>query len=172
MTRAIVKLTQGFEAAEDRVFLDVLLEGGVCHRFWLTQRLGGSLVPHLCQWLDDHLARTASGHHDLRLHHFEQRVAQSALRPDAAVAPAEAQSRIDSIDLDRDEAHVRITLKAAADAALDPATMTLDATQLRQWLGILRDLYRAAGWHTGMWPTWIGADATSASPTGLPLHLH
>jgi len=167
----IDKLTQGYDATEDRLFVDVRLGDGVARRLWLTQRLSGVLVHHLCRWLDEQLALTASGHHDTRLHRFEQQAAAAALSPERAVEPGQQPVLVHSVDLDRGEQAVRITFLAAGARPGDGPQMTLDAVRLRQWLGILRGLYDTAGWYTDVWPQWLGADR-KADAAGLPLHLH
>jgi hypothetical protein len=164
----IDKLTQGYDAAEDRLFIDVRLSDGEERRLWLTQRLAGVLVQHLCGWLDDQLAATASGHHDTRLHAFEQQAAAAALNPETAVAPASRAVLVHSVDLDRGSEAVRLTFRAAGEAT-GPA-MTLDATRLRQWLGILRALFEQAGWPTGVWPVWLGAQPGRATLPSTALH--
>jgi hypothetical protein len=164
----IDKLTQGFDAAEDRLFIDVRLSDGEERRLWLTQRLAGVLVQHLCSWLDDQLAATASGHHDTRLHAFEQQAAAAALNPETAVAPAKHAVLVHSVDVDRGNEAVRLTFRATGEAT-GPA-MTLDATRLRQWLGILRGLCAQAGWPTGHWPVWLANAPTSTGHPANSLH--
>lgn len=165
---AIDKLTQGYDAVEDRLFIDVRLAGGEARRLWLTQRLAGVLVQHLCAWLDEHLALTASGHKDTRLHAFEQQAAAAALAPDRAVEPGREATLVHSVDLDRGEQAVRLVFRAAG-AASGPE-MTLDATRLRQWLGILRGLSAEAGWPTGHWPAWL--DTSQGTPASVAMALH
>jgi len=167
----VVKLTQGYSAEEDRLFLDAQLADAEPQRLWLTQRLTGVLVRHLCDWLDQHLAQTASGHHDHRLHSFEQQSALAALQPDAAVAPGRHECRVDSIDLDRGSQAIRLSFKPA-DLANGVSCMTLDAIQLRQWLAILHELYGKAGWPTTVWPVWMSAPQRPAGAPVSTVQLH
>jgi len=164
----IEKLTQGYDAAEDRLFIDVRLASGEAQRLWLTQRLAGVLVQHLCAWLDEHLAASASGHHDARLHAFEQQAAAAALAPDKAVERGRDATLVHSVDLDRGEQAVRLVFRAAG-AAGGPE-MTLDATRLRQWLGILRGLSAEAGWPTGHWPAWLSPEVARSTLPSASLH--
>lgn len=167
----IERLTQGYDASEDRLFIDVRLTGGAACRLWLTQRLTGVLVQHLCLWLDEQLALTASGHHDARLHRFEQQAAAASLGPERAVEPGGEALLVHSVDLDRGEQALRLSFRAAGARPGDGPQMTLDPVLLRQWLAILRGLYAAAGWPTEVWPDWLG-DGTRGDLAGLPMHLH
>ncbi len=165
---SIDRLTQGYDASEDRLFIDVRLADGEAHRLWLTQRLIGVLVMHLCQWLDEHLALTASGHNDARLHAFEQQAAAAALAPDKAVEQGSEATLVHSVDVDRGEKAVRLMFRGAGQT--QGPDMTLDATRLRQWLGILRGLSAEAGWPTSHWPAWLSPEMARSTLPSTALH--
>jgi hypothetical protein len=164
----IDKLTQGYDAAEDRLFIDVRLQGGEARRLWLTQRLARLLVHHICAWLDEQLAATASGHHDERLHAFEQQSALAALAPEKAVEAAPTAALVYHVDLDRGAEAVRLTFRREDE--LTGPTMTMDAVRLRQWLGIVRSVFDQADWPTGSWPAWLAVQPGNAALPTTILH--
>ena len=57
---------------------------------------------------------------------------------------------------------------AALQEDIAKATLTVEAKQLRQWLGIVHVLWQRAGWPLALWPTWM--DERSPSDTAKPLH--
>jgi hypothetical protein len=51
------------------------------------------------------------------------------------------------------------------------AELTLQRQDRRQWLNILYDAWRAAGWPAGVWPEWMEAQA-APPPTASQARLH
>jgi hypothetical protein len=75
---------------------------------------------------------------------------------------------VHSVDVDRGEQAVRLVFRGAGQT--EGPDMTLDATRLRQWLGILRGLCAQAGWPTAHWPAWLSAEAARSTLPSAALH--
>lgn len=50
------------------------------------------------------------------------------------------------------------------------AGISLNATQLRQWLMILCEAYRKAGWPLDSWPKWIASSNNDSPKSRAALH--
>ncbi len=70
--------------------------------------------------------------------------------------------------MDRGDRAVRLVFRAEGEAS--GPEMTLDATRLRQWLGILRGLCTQAGWPTGHWPAWLSVEVARSTLPSAALH--
>lgn len=159
----IDKLTQGYDRVEDRISIDVQDTGGRVLRMWLTRRLGDALFGHLGQLLgaagvgrDPEFAR--------HLQVWEQQAAQSQLCGDEPVRWQGDAVLLTAVDLSRVEKGMQLTFKCPLAGVDRPvASVTLTDVHLRQWLGILHQLYAAADWPRDVWPQWF-AEAQQKPP--------
>lgn len=160
------RLTTEYVETEDRFRLCGEVGEGAPMVLWLTQRLLQRLLPPLFEGLEkEHAALPRA---DV-VHGFAQQKAQAGLARQAPVRAADAGALVTSIDLSRFDQALRLTFKGADGQA---ATLTMNATLLRQWLGIVYTGYRRAEWPLERWPDWMdeGAAAPAAAPSGAVLH--
>jgi hypothetical protein len=159
------RVTTEYVAAEDRIRLSGEAADGTTIVLWLTQRLLNLLAPRLTGGLE----RPDSAS-DTLLQGFAQQAAEASLSPQPAVevtTPA-ASWRVDAVDILSGPDGVALTFRSDEGPA---ARLTLATEPLRQWLGILRRQYQAAGWTDRVWPDWM-EDAVMAPtrPGATPLH--
>ncbi|MBW7901803.1 MAG: hypothetical protein H3C26_10015 [Rhodocyclaceae bacterium] len=166
--RQLQRITTEYVEAEDRIRLCGETESGETAVLWLTRRLLARLVPHLCDWL------TQSAGDDARaalLNGFAQQAAAGALVPQPPVrAAAEGGKRVvRSIDVTVGGAAVQLAFRCddGADAGL-----VLQATPLRQWLGILHAQCLKGEWPATDWPAWIAEGRLPVSAGGGAVVLH
>jgi hypothetical protein len=164
----IDKLTQSYDRAEDRISIDVQDASGRVLRMWLTRRLGDALFGHLGQLLAAAgVGRDAEFARHLQV--WEQQAAQAQLRGDEPVRWQGEAVLLGAVDLSRIDQGMQLIFKAPLAGVDRPvARVTLGDVHLRQWLGIVFQLYGAAGWPRDAWPHWFveaqQASTDSASP--------
>jgi hypothetical protein len=148
------RLTTQFVDNEDRIRLSGENADGEVQVLWLTRRLLDRLVPVLCE----QLAPGADTHAGL-LSSFKQEAAQSQLAPQEPVQATSAgtEALVTRIDMVRVEHGLRLTFFAQDSEA---AAIVMPELSLRQWLAILRDQFRIAGWPENVWPAWTDPGAT------------
>lgn len=174
--KSLKRFTTQYDPAEDRVCLTGADEQGQTLRLWLTQRLLNRLVPHLCEALEKQVAAstTRGMSQPLRSHikqSFAQQHARAALPLQRSVVPAAdaPQWRVETLDIKRTSRGVRLSFNGTAEA--EQAVLDLPTTALRQWLGIVFEQYRRAGWPVQVWPAWI--EEAAAPPVQAPaMALH
>lgn len=170
---ALRKFTTTYVESEDRLRLlceSAAADAGVAGIvLWLTQRMTNRLVQVLTQWLDED-AQGGSAF-DPALHNaWAQEAAARQLEPTppVAVAPDGLPCLVASVDLTREDDAYIVVFRPDAEHD-DPPFMRLSNTELRQWLGIVHGLYRAAGWPLAVWPDWF-EDRAAAAPASAVLH--
>jgi hypothetical protein len=164
--KKLERITTEYIEAEDRIRLCGKVASGVPVVIWLTQRLLQRLLPALLRVLE---GNSADVHHAEALQGFAQQVARAELKPQVPVqAGAGSAAWVAlSVDIATSAQAVSLTFR---DADGQAAMLMLEATPLRQWLGILRDLYVKAEWPCDVWPGWTREGALPA--TGLSAVLH
>lgn len=158
------KITTSYSEGEDRLRLDGEdAASGAALVLWLTQRLAGRLVRTLAQWLEQEdggkLAPLAPVERQL----WAQEAALQQWQPATPVlAAADApEFLVTSVDLAQDAGRYIVVFRGAAG---NPAPqLSFSSVELRQWLGIVRSLYRAAGWPQDPWPNWLAEPAAEAA---------
>lgn len=172
------RISTQYDPDEDRIRLTGTDDGGQTLVLWLTQRLLNRLMPHLCEGLEKMAAQpgkpSSAAGQDLRAHmeqSFAQQKAKAELPRQQPVVPVAdaAQWRVDTVDVKHGASGVRIVLKRAAEG--HQATLTLPTPVLRQWLGIVFEQYRRAGWSAQVWPAWM-EEAAAPAPKAVPGALH
>lgn len=160
------RVTTEYVPVEDRIRISGETADGATIVLWLTQRLLNLLVPRLTSGLE----RLDSAS-DALLQEFAQQAAEASLPPQPAVeatAPA-ASWRVDSVDILSGAEGAALTFRSEDGGA---ARLSMATEHLRQWLGILRRQYGAAGWTDRIWPDWMdeASRPITGSPASGPLH--
>ena len=101
-----------------------------------------------------------------------QQAALAALEPSAPVQAAqEAQAwLVHTVDVNTSAELVRLDFKSEAAGPVR-GRLVFAAQPLRQWLGILHDQCRRAGWPESAWPEWM-QQAQAQPPAGQGARLH
>ena len=171
---ALKKITARYDATEDRLVLHAEAADGQQVRLWCTQRLFNRLAKALVSMLDQELARStpAARVGGQQLHAMEQGAAQAQLGKQVPVAATEQEplsALLASVDISRRGPRFELTFKSAVEGV---ASVTLSATEMRQWLGIVHRLYGHAAWPTDHWPAWFKAAQSEAANPELAKSLH
>jgi hypothetical protein len=178
------RITTEYVDTEDRIRLSGEVEENVSIVLWLTQRLLAQLITHLLGLIEKQsldVVTTDSANPapaSSLMQGFAQQAAQAELAPEVPVqAPESAQSwlvlEVD-FSLNPEGALVLVFKRDAGKAAQQggedarKATLTVEAKQLRQWLGIVHAQWQQAGWPLTFWPTWM--DDQMPSDTASPVH--
>ena len=176
------RITTEYVDAEDRIRLSGEAEKNASVVLWLTQRLLSQVISHLLGLIEKQslkLANTDSsnpGPASSLEQGFAQQLAQAELAPEIPVkATAAAHSwlvlEVD-ITLNPKGTLVLVFKRETGNAPLQEgagkATLTMEAKQLRQWLGIVHSQWQKAGWTPTLWPTWM--DEQVPSDAAKPLH--
>lgn len=159
------RLTTSYSPEEDRLRLAGQLPDGTTVALWCTWRLLARLLPPLWTWAE-HQARHLPGAETYL--EFTQATAQAALEPSPPVEVGDqtASWLVTSVDLRLDEDAVTLTFRGQAGQAV---ALCLAEVPLRQWLGIVRDLFRHAGWPLHGWPQWLVQTEPLAAETAAVL---
>ena len=176
------RITTEYVDTEDRVRLSGEAEKDASIVLWLTQRLLSQVISHLLGLIEKqslNLANTDSSNPapaSSLMQGFAQQLAQSELASELPVqATAAAQSwLVLEIDITLSpEGTLALVFKretgsAATQEGAGRAILTVEAKQLRQWLGIVRSQWQKAEWPLTLWPTWM--DEQAPSDAAKPLH--
>lgn len=167
---ALRKFTTTYSEHEDRLRLaGEPAAGSAGIALWLTQRLTNRLVQVLTQWLDEDTRVSGRKSFAPELEHaFAQEAAARQLEPapPVDVLPDAPPLLVSSVDLSREADRYIVVFRGGA-ANEDAPFMRLSNTELRQWLGIVHGLYRAADWPLAPWPEWFDAGARGAHPSAV-----
>ena len=176
------RITTEYVDTEDRIRLRGEAKKDASIVLWLAQRLLSQVISHLLGLIEEQslsLANTDSGNPapaSNLMQGFAQQLAQAELAPELPVqTTAAAQSwlvlEVD-ITLSPEGTLVLVFKRETGNAALQEgagkATLTLEAKQLRQWLGIVHSQWQKAGWSLTLWPPWM--DEQASPGTAKPLH--
>lgn len=167
------RITTEYVDSEDRIRLCGEIAPNQTVVLWLTQRLLNRLVPHLLGWLEQQVGVSGAVGSDVRadaVNSFAQQAAVASMEHQSPVQAHSAQSAwlVHSVDVTVNPEVVRLTFKGQTRS--DPSAQTLEASvtmkalPLRQWLSILHEQCRRAGWvnaspeaANAVWPEWIQA---------------
>ena len=170
------RITTEYVDSEDRIRLCGESAPNLTVVMWMTQRLLNRLVPHLLGWLEQQTAvpcGVGAGVRTEVVNSFVQQAAMASMEMQAPVQANSAQSAwlVQSVDVTVTQAVVRLTFKGqpSSDQPVPSieASVTMQALPLRQWLSILHEQCRRAGWVPTspeaagpVWPEWIQARHT------------
>lgn len=169
----LTRLTTEYVPDEDRVRLAGETGPELAVVMWLTRRLLDRLLPHLLEWLVARGAGQAQaadrGYGEL-VQGMAQQSARAALpaQPPVDAARADLECLVRSVDVTADASFIRLGFALPDDA--EPITLDFEQQPLRQWLNIVHDRYRQAGWPMDLWPSWMTEAARPTEPAGAVLH--
>ena len=163
---ALTRITAEFVVQEDRIRLSGERAGAEPLAIWVTRRLLNRLLPVLLQWLEQAVGGMPRA--DV-LQSFAQQAARASHtpQPPVRVAPDGESWLAHSVDVSSSPQAVRLTFKAADGRA---ATLTLTAQQLRQWLGILHEVWTKAEWQGEVWPEWVRGETAPVIQQSVVVH--
>jgi hypothetical protein len=164
------RITTEYIDSEDRIRLCGESAPNTTVVLWLTQRLLNRLVPHLLGWLEQQTGVSGGVASDVRadvMNSFAQQAALASMEQQAPVQAHSPQSAwlVQSVDVTVNPQLVRLTFKGsdAGQQSTDlEAAVAMQALPLRQWLSILHEQCRLAGWVStdaanAVWPEWVQA---------------
>ncbi len=181
------RITTEFIDSEDRIRLCGECAPQQTVVLWLTQRLLNRLVPHLLSWLAQQTGVSGGLGADMRAElaqSFAQQAAVATMEPQAPVRANATQQAwlVHSVDVTVNPQAVRLTFKGQPTPADQPdplmeACVSMQALPLRQWLSIVHEQCRRAGWVSAsteasghIWPEWIQGKAQLAKSAPTLLH--
>lgn len=177
------RITTAYIDSEDRIRLCGETAPNQAVVLWLTQRLLNRLVPHLLTWLEQQTGVSGGIGADVRadvMHSFAQQAAMSSLRRQAPVQAHAARQTwlVHAVDVTVNAHTVRLTFRGSASAhkgANLEAAVSMQSIPLRQWLSILHEQCRRAGWASpeaagAVWPAWLQAGQRDADSRVATLH--
>lgn len=167
MTENILKaerLTTEYVQHEDRIRLN--LEDAEHQRatLWLTQRLLNRVIPALIKLLEE---ETSGSPQAEEVQAFTQQRAQRGIEQEAPIAASEAAWLVRRVDLTPSKQRMLLLF---SDEAEQSAKLEVPRTALRQWLSILRELYRRAEWNPDIWPDWLAPLSQTDETSKTQLH--
>lgn len=155
-------ITTDYDDVEDRIKLVGKFRTGDLVVIWITQRLLSRLLPVLLERLQAATGNLQqAGQVGSVVQEFAQQAARAQTKPLPPLKPEpDAQAwLVKSIDVASTPNGLRLTFKSAGS---ERAVLRLDGQFLRQWLNILYDTSRKAGWPLSQWPDWMRESARSA----------
>lgn len=175
------RITTEYVEVEDRIRLSGEGEQDQTVVLWLTQRLLSQLISHLVELIEKQspsLGKTDESQAQVSslMQGFAQQAAEAELTPELPVQTISSSQSwlIQEADIALDpEGTLDLVFKRdlGAKAQQDQeglARLTVEAKQLRQWLGIVHAQWQRAGWPLDLWPSWMDESATAESSS--PLH--
>lgn len=180
------RITTEYVESQDRIRLCGESAPNQTVVLWLTQRLLNRLVPHLLGWLERQTGVSGGVGSDVRaevVNNFAQQAAMASLEMQTPVQVHATQSAwlVLSVDVTVNQEVVRLVFKG--QPSLTPseppveASVTMQALPLRQWLSILHEQCRRAGWvgtspeaAGAIWPEWIQTRQADTGGGGAVLH--
>ena len=168
MSEVLTRITTEFSQAEDRIRIAGLTEGEQPVVIWLTRRMLGVLLPVLLQHLEGQFSEAPDEHRDV-LQEFAQQAAREALGGVAPVAASQQDGSLlaTTVDVTTLQDGIALTFRNAEEGGY---RLPLSGEALRQWVHILFETDRKAGWHLPQWPGWMATGSTSAASHPLAIH--
>jgi len=163
----IATITTRYDIKEDRIALTVADERGQIRKWLLTRGLTRVLVPALLGQLQAQIQAQPGTppEHIEAANVYAQLQARVTLKPVRAVKvePGTAKHLITRIQVDRGPKGSKM-LTFFAQGGADTDTLTLGATEARQWVEMIKLAVDQAQWGLDAFPAWIGA-GTGAGTT-------
>jgi len=160
------RITTEYVDLEDRVRLSGEAASGATVSLWLTQRLLGRLVRAILPWIaesDDAYQAVKNG--------FSQAAARAGLQRQPPVLAQASPCLVTKVDLRHSDEAMTLVFFDSAGSAGSAGEITLQRQDMRHWLNILFDIWRAADWPPGVWPDWMNSQDAKPPPAPL-LQLH
>jgi len=164
--RNLNRITTEYVDSEDRFRVTGQVGDNEVVEVWLTQRLFTRVLPHYFKWLEE---QSDSALPKEIVQSFAQQAAKANLKQQAPVKrKADSQTLlVQAIDISPSKVGLGMRFKSSDE---ETATLSLPATQLRQWLNIVRTLWHKAGWPMDVWPEWMAPDEIQSAPHDKAVH--
>ena len=161
------RLSTEFVPVEDRIRLSAEDDLGNKVTLWLTQRLLLRLLPSILRWIE-RLESERLGAPGLQ--GFRQQAARAGLASQPTVRADERSSAwlVRAIDFSPGAKTMRLNFRGGTD---QHARLALAVLPARQWLNIVHDAWRRAGWSMEVWPAWMQEARPTEQPPRPPV-LH
>lgn len=165
-TRNLNRITTEYVDSEDRFRVTGQVGENEVVEVWLTQRLLTRVLPHYFKWLE---GQSDSALPKEIVQSFAQQAAKANLKkqPPVKRTPNSQALLVHAVDISPSKAGLGMRFKSNDDEA---ATLSLPATQLRQWLNIVRTLWHKAGWPMDVWPEWMATSESQSAPHDKAVH--
>lgn len=162
------RVTTQYDVEQDRIRMAGEVKEGQTVVLWLTQRLVNRLVAHVGTTLEKPeplKSKPLAVQAQLQQSFAQQRARSQMPRTLPPVKPDVLSPHwlVLKVDIKSGPDGMRLVFQGAD--VNDQVALGMGFTPLRQWLGILHDQYRLAGWSTGMWPSWVGESALPPKPS-------
>ena len=172
MNKPIVlsKVSLTYSPVEDRMRMTGRISESEMMVFWLTLRLSQKLVRAVSDFIEKASSIPPGSDPELVLS-FQQSAAMVRKEPsDPVVAGGDTKSsRVERIDITQRKDVVLLNFFIPGGGS---AQLSLSVQNARQWLGILRTQYQAAGWPMDVWPAWIAGATDKRDPVGMSRSVH
>ena len=153
------RITTEYIESEDRIRLTAITDAEETLILWTTQRLLIRLVAHFLGWLEKEAPEVARSSAigtgaTSALQGMAQQSAVANLQNQSAVT-ANSESTtllVKEIDIKMSEEAVLLVFKYDDG---QKAELSFTVQQLRQWLGMIHQLWRQAEWPVSVWPDWM-----------------
>ena len=153
------RITSEYIESEDRIRLTAISDAEETIILWITQRLLIRLITHFLGWLEKEapeVARSSAIGNETKsaLQGMAQQSASANLQNQSAVTANSdsAALLVKEIDIKMSEEVVLLVFKCDDD---QKAELSFTIQQLRQWLGMIHQLWRQARWPVSIWPDWM-----------------
>jgi len=166
MAIALQRLTTEYIDSEDRFRLSGDVADAAPVVMWMTQRLFLRIVPPLLAWVEANAGQPVQMP---AVQSFVQQAARAELPRQTPVRPRQESPAwlIHAVDITQSPQTIRLTFRGPQR---QEAAFTLAAKPMRQWLGIVQDVWMKSGWPMECWPAWM-RESAQADPRG-PGALH
>ena len=141
------RITTEYIEAEDRVRLSGVSPSGEAVSLWVTQRLLSRLLKVILNW-------TAEGENAQQAikNAFAQQAARADLKLQLSVPAQPSAVLVNAIDISQTVEALTMVFRGAEDVV---GQLTLQRSDVRQWLNILHDTWCRAEWPQDLWPDWM-----------------
>jgi len=157
------RITTEYIEAEDRVRLSGASPSGEAVSLWITQRLLSRLLKVILNWT----AEGDNGHQAIK-NAFAQQAARADLKLQLSVPAQPSAVLVNAIDISQTVEALTMVFRGAEDVV---GQLTLQRSDVRQWLNILHDTWCRAEWPQDLWPDWMSlSQGGPAVVTQVTLH--
>jgi hypothetical protein len=157
------RITTEYIEAEDRVRLSGASPSGETVSLWITQRLLSRLLKVILNWT----AEGDNGHQAIK-NAFAQQAARADLKLQLSVPAQPSAVLVNAIDISQTVEALTMVFRGAEDVV---GQLTLQRSDVRQWLNILHDTWCRAEWPQDLWPDWMSLpQGGPAAVTQVTLH--
>lgn len=162
----IERFTTEYHPAEDRIRFLVTDAKGSVQLLWLTRRLINRLILAVVECLEK---ETESKPESEILQSFSQQSATSKISPEEqVVGEIDTESwLVTHIDLTPSQQVVKLVFY---DKNEHRARLNFSRIKLRQWMSILSEMYRRAGWLESIWPDWLDPQSNQSTSDKPQVH--